>query len=119
MEAKTVASKAILQRPEDAKSPRRILVRSLLKSRNQLRKKYGALRAECKRWRNQAAAVERSREGWRGRAVASEARAKETREALEGLQLQRGEFRRQMAEQEAELNELRARLDAADSAKKN
>ena len=61
MEANGVGSKRILEIADQAKSPRRILVRSLLKSRNKLREKYRELRAECKRWRNQAAAVERSR----------------------------------------------------------
>ena len=60
MEANGVGSKRILKCP-DGESPPRILVRSLLKSRNKLREKYRELRAECKRWRNQAAAVERSR----------------------------------------------------------
>ena len=61
MDANGTGSTRILQHAEEAKSPRRILVRSLLKSRNKLRAKYRELRAECKRWRNQAAAVERSR----------------------------------------------------------
>ena len=65
MEANGVGSKRILESADQAKSPRRILVRSLLKSRNKLREKYRELRAECKRWRNQAAAVERSRSTWR------------------------------------------------------
>ena len=64
MEANGVGSKRILESADQAKSPRRILVRSLLKSRNKLREKYCELRAECKRWRNQAAAVERSRSTW-------------------------------------------------------
>jgi SMC interacting uncharacterized protein involved in chromosome segregation len=118
MEAETATSNGILERVDDAKSPRRILVRSLLRSRNKLREKYRELRAECKRWRNQAAAVERSREGWRKRAVASEAAALERQEALQGLQSERDEFCRQLMQQEAELSELRGRLDAEDSAKK-
>ena len=64
MDANGTGSTRILQHAEEAKSPRRILVRSLLKSRNKLRAKYRELRAECKRWRNQAAAVERSRSTW-------------------------------------------------------
>ena len=67
MEANGVGSKRILESADQAKSPRRILVRSLLKSRNKLREEYRELRAECKRWRNQAAAVERSRSTWRKR----------------------------------------------------
>ena len=69
MEANGVGSKRILESADQAKSPRRILVRSLLKSRNKLREKYRELRAECKRWRNQAAAVERSRSTWHKRTV--------------------------------------------------
>ena len=67
MEVNAVGPKRILKSTDEAKSPHRILVRSLLKSRNKLREKYRELRAECKRWRNQAAAVERSRSTWRER----------------------------------------------------
>jgi hypothetical protein len=73
MEATASGAKRILECVEEAKSPQRILVRSLLKSRNALRAKYRELRAECKRWRNQAAAVAKSRDAWRRRALASEA----------------------------------------------
>jgi len=73
MEATASGSKRILECAEEAKSPHRILVRSLLKSRNKLRAKYRELRAECKRWRNQAAAVEKSRSAWRQRALRGEA----------------------------------------------
>ena len=47
MEANGVGSKRILESADQAKSPRRILVRSLLKGRNKLREKYRELRAEC------------------------------------------------------------------------
>ena len=60
----------ILEHPEDAKTPHRILVRSLLTSRNKLRAKYRKLQQDCKRLRNQVAAVERSRDMWRKRARA-------------------------------------------------
>ena len=73
MEATASGAKRILEYVEEAKSPQRILVRSLLKSRNSLRAKYRELRAECKRWRNQAAAVTKSRDAWRRRALAGEA----------------------------------------------
>ncbi len=63
----------ILEHAEDAKTPHRILVRSLLTSRNKLRAKYRKLQNECKRLRNQVAAVERSRARWRERARAKEA----------------------------------------------
>ena len=52
----------ILEHAEDAKTPHRILVRSLLTSRNKLRAKYRKLQKDCKRLRNQVAAVERSRD---------------------------------------------------------
>lgn len=48
MEAIAARSRRILESPDEAKSPQRILVRSLLKSRNKLRVKYRELRAECK-----------------------------------------------------------------------
>jgi hypothetical protein len=73
MEATASGAKRILECVEEAKSPQRILVRSLLKSRNALRTKSRELRAECKRWRNQAAAVAKSRDAWRRRALAGEA----------------------------------------------
>ena len=88
MEANGVGSKWILESADQAKSPRRILVRSLLKSRNKLREKYRELRAECKRWRNQAAAVERSRSTWRERTLAHEASAQEDRAARAKLESQ-------------------------------
>jgi chromosome segregation ATPase len=72
MEATASGSKRILECAGEAKSPHRILVRSLLRSRNTLRAKYRELRAECKRWRNQAAAVEKSRSAWRRRALTAE-----------------------------------------------
>jgi hypothetical protein len=79
MEAAASEAKRILECVEEAKSPRRILVRSLLKSRNALRAKYRELRAECKRWRNQAAAVAKSRDAWRRRALAGEAALRDER----------------------------------------
>jgi hypothetical protein len=71
--ASASAAKRVLECVEEARSPQRILVGSLLKSRNALRVKYRELRAECKRWRNQAAAVAKSRDDWRCRALAAEA----------------------------------------------
>jgi hypothetical protein len=43
MEANAVGPKRILESTDEAKSPHRILVRSLLKSRNKLRAKYREL----------------------------------------------------------------------------
>src|SRR5262249_29621032 len=83
MEATASGAKRILECVEQAKSPHRILVRSVLKSRNALRAKYRELRAECKRWRNQAAAVAQSRDAWRRRALASEAALRDPHAALE------------------------------------
>jgi chromosome segregation ATPase len=118
MEANAVGSKRILESPDEAKSPRRILVRSLLKSRNKLRAKYRELRAECKRWRNQAAAVERSRGTWRRRAMAQEARAREDQAVRADLQSRLQQLREQSEQREAELAELRARLAALEESAK-
>ena len=118
MEANGVGSKRILESADQAKSPRRILVRSLLKSRNKLREKYRELRAECKRWRNQAAAVERSRSTWRKRALAHEARAQEDQAARANLESQLRQLREQSEQREVESAELRARLAALEGAEK-
>ena len=118
MEANGVGSKRILESADQAKSPRRILVRSLLKSRNKLREKYRELRAECKRWRNQAAAVERSRSTWRERALAHEASAQEDRAARAKLESQLQQLREQSERREVESAELCARLAALEGAEK-
>ena len=118
MEANGVGSKRILESADQAKSPRRILVRSLLKSRNKLREKYRELRAECKRWRNQAAAVERSRSTWRKRTLAHEASAQEDRAARAKLESQLQQLREQSERREVESAELRARLAALEGAEK-
>ena len=118
MEANGVGSKRILESADQAKSPRRILVRSLLKSRNKLREKYRELRAECKRWRNQAAAVERSRSTWRERTLAHEASAQEDRAARAKLESQLQQLREQSERREVESAELRARLAALEGAEK-
>jgi hypothetical protein len=86
MEAIASRSKGLLECVEEAKSPHRILVRSLLKSRNTLRAKYRDLRAECKRWRNQAAAVEKSRAAWRHRALATAAALRDERAGRAALE---------------------------------
>jgi hypothetical protein len=118
MEANALGSKRILQCAEEAKSPQRILVRSLLKSRNQLRAKYRALRVECKRWRNQAAAVERSRLTWRERAQTGEVTAEIERAQRVAVESQLQQLREQSAEREAELASLRAQLAAPEGAEK-
>ena len=118
MEANAVGPKRILESTDEAKSPHRILVRSLLKSRNKLRAKYRELRAQCKRWRNQAAAVERSRGTWRHRAMAQEARAQEDQAARANLESQLQQLREQSERREAESAELRARLTALEGSEK-
>jgi hypothetical protein len=118
MEANVVGPKRILESFDEAKSPRRILVRSLLKSRNKLREKYRQLRADCKRWRNQAAAVERSRSIWRQRALAHEASAQEDQTARANLESQLRQLREQSEQREMESAQLRARLAALVGAEK-
>lgn len=118
MEAAVVGTKRVLRNVEEATSPHRILLRSLLKSRNKLRAKYRELRAECKRRRNQAAAVERSRSTWRERALAQEASAREDRAARTALEFQWQLLQEQSEQREAELAELRARLAALEEAEK-
>lgn len=86
MEATASGAKRILECVEEAKSPHRILVRSLLKSRNSLRVKYRELRAECKRWRNQAAAVTKSRDAWRRRALTGEVALRDQRASRAALE---------------------------------
>ncbi len=118
MDANGTGSTRILQHAEEAKSPRRILVRSLLKSRNKLRAKYRELRAECKRWRNQAAAVERSRSTWRERALAREAAAQGERAERIAIAAELQQVRGQSKEREAELAALRAQLVTPERAEK-
>jgi chromosome segregation ATPase len=118
MEATVNRSKRILERAEDAKSPQRILLPSLLKSRNKLRAKYRELRADCKRWRNQVAAVERSRSSWRQRAETGEATAQREQAERVALELQLQQIRERSQEREAELSALRAQLAASEEAEK-
>jgi chromosome segregation ATPase len=118
MEATANRSKRILERADDAKSPQRILLPSLLKSRNKLRAKYRVLRADCKRWRNQVAAVERSRSRWRQRAETGEATAQREQAARVALESQLQRIQEQSQGREAELSALRAQLAAAEEAEK-
>ena len=97
MEATAARSRRILESSDEAKSPQRILVRSLLKSRNKLRAKYRELRSECKRWRNQAAAVEKSRSAWRQRALAGETAVQYEQAERAALQAQVQELRESSA----------------------
>lgn len=118
MEARTAEPKRILEDIDEAKSPHRILVRSLLNSRNKLRAKYRKLRADCKRWRNQAAAVERSRSQWHERAEANEALAREAQAAREAVTIELQDLREQAEQRAVELTELRAQLTAREGAEK-
>lgn len=118
MEANATGSTRILQCAEEAKSPQRILVRSLLKSRNQLRAKYRELRADCKRWRNQAAAVERSRDHWRQRAEAKESLAQSERAERAAVESQLQQLREPAAQRDAELAAWRAQRTAPEGAEK-
>lgn len=108
MEAKVSGSRRTLGCAEEAKSPRRILVRSLLKSRNRLRAKYRELRVECKRWRNQAAAVEKSRTAWRQRALTGEVALQNEQVVRAVVDSQFQELQEQSAAREAELAALHA-----------
>jgi hypothetical protein len=118
MEAKTVEPKRLLQDIDEAKSPHRILIRSLLKSRNKLRAKYRELRTECKRWRNQAAAEERSRSQWRERAKANDATAREERATREAVTVELQEVRAEAEQRAVELAELRAQLATREGSEK-
>ena len=103
MEASAGGSKRTLECAEEAQSPHRILVRSLLKSRNRLRFKYRVLRFECKRWRNQTAAVEKSRAMWRQRAEAQALALQDEQAARAALAAQLHDLRDQAAAHQAEL----------------
>ena len=118
MEANAVGPKRILKCTDEAKSPHRILVRSLLKSRNKLRVKYRELRAECKRWRNQAAAVERSRSTCRSARWHTKHMPKGIKPALANLESQLQQLREQSEQREVELAELRTRLAVLEGAEK-
>lgn len=118
MEAQEVGTKRILQSVDEAQSPHRILLPSLLRSRNKLRAKYRELRAECKRWRNQAAAVERSRNSWHQRALTGEATAQQERAERVAVESQLQQLRAQSEGRETELAAFRAQLAAPERAEK-
>jgi uncharacterized protein YdaU (DUF1376 family) len=73
------------------KSPPRILVRFFHRSRDNWKQKYMAVKAEIKRFKNQAADARRSRQQWKAKAQTFKA---------EALRL------------ESELTELQSRLEA-------
>ena len=118
MEANALGSKRILDSVDEAKSPQRILVRSLLKSRNQLRTRYRELRVECKRWRNQAAAVEKSRAVWRQRAETGAVALRDEQAERAALEAQLQELREPSAARDAELAASRAQQTVPDGTEK-
>ena len=71
-----------------------------------------------KRWRNQVAAVERSRSSWRQRAEIGEATAQREQAERVALESQLQQIREQSQEREAELAALRAQLAASEEAEK-
>lgn len=83
MESQAVNSNGI----STFKSPLRILVRSFLRSRDNWKQKYMAIKAEIKRYKNQAADVRRSREKWRVQAQAFEAQIRRLESVLAELQV--------------------------------
>jgi hypothetical protein len=117
-EAEAVGSKRILGSPDLAESPRWILLPSLLQSRNKLRAKYLELLADCKRWRNQAAAVETKQTSWRHRALTVEASLPHEQTQRAALEKQLQELRGQSAAREAKLAALQARPTLMEGAEK-
>ena len=81
-------------------------------------RKYRDLRAECKRWRNQAAAVEKSRTLWRQRAEAQAAALQDEQAARAALATQLQDLHEQTATREAELATQRAQRAVSEGAEK-
>jgi len=74
------------------KSPRRVLVRSFLRSRERWKAKYMAQKPKVKRLRNQAADAQRARDQWRERAQTAEADAAQARAELAAARAQLAEL---------------------------
>lgn len=70
-------------------SPMSKLVRFFERSRNRWKAKHKKLKDERKLLLNQTRAVEKSREGWRGRASSAEQRVKELERELSDLKSRR------------------------------
>lgn len=70
------------QEQRSFKSPRRILMRSFLRSRERWKAKYISQKPELKRLRNRAADAGRARDRWRERAETAEAEAVRLRAEL-------------------------------------
>jgi predicted nucleic acid-binding Zn-ribbon protein len=77
------------QQIDQFSSPVRKLLPFFRKSRDRWKAKYKQLQMTCKLLRNQTRAVENSRESWRERAEAAEARLAEMTQELEQLKFQR------------------------------
>jgi chromosome segregation ATPase len=80
------------QRQKSFKSPRRILMRSFLRSRERWKAKYMAQKPKLKRLRNRAADAARARDGWRERAETAEAEAAQLRTELAASQARLAEL---------------------------
>ena len=74
------------------KSPRRILVRSFLRSRERWKAKYMSQKPKLKRLRNRAADATRARDHWRERAETAEAEAAQLRAELAASQARPAEL---------------------------
>jgi hypothetical protein len=74
------------------KSPRRVLVRSFLHSRDRWKAKYMAQKPKLKQLRNRAADAQRARDQWRERAQMAEADASQARAELAAAQAQLAEL---------------------------
>lgn len=68
------------------KSPRHVLVRSFLRSRENWKQKYMEIKAEIKRFKNQAGDARRSREQWKEKAESAQAEVRWLQAELAELQ---------------------------------
>lgn len=83
------------------KSPRRVLLRSFLRSRERWKAKYMAQKPKLKRLRNRAADAQRARDQWRERAQTAAADAAQARAELAAAQAQLAAVQAQLAERTA------------------
>lgn len=80
--SRTTTASPTSQEEWSFKSPRRILLRSFLRSRERWKAKYMGQKPELKRLRNRAADAARARDRWRERAETAEAEAVRLRAEL-------------------------------------
>jgi chromosome segregation ATPase len=85
------------------KSPLRILVRSLQKSRDNWKRKHQEVKTEVKRFRNQAQDARKSRNHWK-------LRARDLREENEALQDELVRLKSNLADQSADVTEKKGCL---------